>query len=122
MTVGQRLQIVLIELAAQPPVNSSAQLESLEEAVRHHGVALAIHRVGTSNDIVPVIEAPKAACAEAINILASPMFNASHRAGLVVEVGTDERLRDNEMRPTPWVCDTNHDSRDFRRGSASRDD
>jgi putative ABC transport system substrate-binding protein len=38
----------------------------------------AIHRVGTSSDIVPAFEAAKAE-AEAINILASPMFNASRQ-------------------------------------------
>jgi ABC-type uncharacterized transport system substrate-binding protein len=58
---------------ADPKVQSHAQLQALQEAVRARDVELSIYPVANAGDIVPAIEAAKASSAAALNVLATPL-------------------------------------------------
>jgi putative ABC transport system substrate-binding protein len=81
---------VLADLDTTPP----QQLQALEEDARSRNIELSIHRVKTREEIVPVIEAARAAGAQAINVLASVKFYVNR--ALIIESAAKAQL--------PAVC------------------
>jgi putative tryptophan/tyrosine transport system substrate-binding protein len=95
---GRRLEI-LIEAApglrnmaalADTGTTSARQLQALQDAARTRGVELSIHQVASAEEIAPAIDAAKASKAAALNILASPLLNASRK--VVIERAATLRL------------------------------
>jgi putative tryptophan/tyrosine transport system substrate-binding protein len=60
--------------------NTPAQLQVLSDGAQARGVALSIERVERSEDIGAAIERAKAAGAQAVNVLASPLLYGNRRA------------------------------------------
>jgi putative ABC transport system substrate-binding protein len=56
-----------------------AKLDELREAARARGVELSIHRIATPDDLPAALDAAKAAGAEAINVLSSPILFSNRR-------------------------------------------
>jgi putative tryptophan/tyrosine transport system substrate-binding protein len=63
-----------VAVLADPDTTPPQQLQALEEDARSRNVELSIHRAKTPEEIVPAIEAARAAGAVAINVLASVKF------------------------------------------------
>jgi ABC-type uncharacterized transport system substrate-binding protein len=81
---GKRLSL-LIELVpgitrmaalADPKTTAPRQLAELTDEAHSRGVALSIHRAGTAREIAPAIDAARAEGAQALDVLASALFNA----------------------------------------------
>ena len=68
---------------ADPRVSAPEQLRALEDAVRARGFVLSIYRAATPEEIVPAIEMAQASGAQALNVLATPLFNSNRR--LIIE-------------------------------------
>jgi putative ABC transport system substrate-binding protein len=64
------------------PSKTPAQLEALQAAARRRGVDLVILRLATREDIEPALDRAKAQGAQAVNLLASPLFNTALRPTL----------------------------------------
>src|SRR5262245_7477203 len=60
--------------------NTPAQLQALLDIARARGVEISIHRVERNEDIGSAIDAAKAAGAQALNVLASPLLHGNRRA------------------------------------------
>jgi ABC-type uncharacterized transport system substrate-binding protein len=60
--------------------NIPAQLQALLDIARARGVEISIHRVERNEDIGSAIDAAKAAGAQALNVLASPLLHGNRRA------------------------------------------
>ncbi|HEV2334394.1 MAG TPA: ABC transporter substrate-binding protein [Stellaceae bacterium] len=82
---GKRLE-VLTEIVpgirhmaalADPSTTASDQLQVLIDAARSRGITLSIQHAGTRQEIEPAIEAAQAAGAQALEVLASALFNAN---------------------------------------------
>ena len=88
---GKRLELLmeivpgLHHIGALVDLGTTAedQLQALIEAARSRGMELSIHDAETQQQIGPAIEAAKAAGAEALDVLASALFNANR--GLIIE-------------------------------------
>jgi putative ABC transport system substrate-binding protein len=82
---GKRQEILLetmpsarrIAALADPGVTAPGQLQVLKDAAKARGVTLAVHLVADADDILPAIDAAAAAGAQALNVLASSLFNRS---------------------------------------------
>jgi len=61
-----------------PNVRRSPQLQELAEAAEARGVALSVHRASRDVDIIPAIEAARAAEAQALNVFQSPLLFINH--------------------------------------------
>jgi putative ABC transport system substrate-binding protein len=61
-----------------PTVRSPGELQALVEAAGSRGVALSIHRVERTEDILPAIDAAGAARAQALNVLGGPLIFINH--------------------------------------------
>jgi putative ABC transport system substrate-binding protein len=72
-----------IAALTDPGVTTPGQLRALEDAARMRGIALSIQPAAKPEEIAPAIDAAKAAGAQALNVLASVLFESSHR--LIVE-------------------------------------
>jgi putative ABC transport system substrate-binding protein len=90
--LDRKRQEILLELVpsarhvaalADSDTTSLQQLQALEEDARSRNVELSIHRVKTREEIVPAIEAARAAGAQAINVLASVKFYVNR--ALIIE-------------------------------------
>lgn len=57
--------------------NTPAQLDALLESARLRDVQLSIHRVERTEEIIPAIDAAKAAGAAGLNVLASPLLHGN---------------------------------------------
>jgi putative ABC transport system substrate-binding protein len=88
---GKR-QLLLMELVAgarrtaalaEPGVIAPEQLRALEDAARPQGIELSIHRAAKPEEIVPAIDAAQTAGTQALNVLATPLFDANQR--LIIE-------------------------------------
>jgi ABC-type uncharacterized transport system substrate-binding protein len=77
---------VLADSDTTPP----RQLQALEEDAQSRNVELSIHRVKTREEIVPAIEAARAAGAQAINVLASVLFYVNR--ALIIESAAKAQL------------------------------
>jgi putative tryptophan/tyrosine transport system substrate-binding protein len=83
---GKRLDILIemlpgirhIAALVDPSVRSPGELQALSEAVRSRGVTLSIHLVSRSEDIVPAIDAARAAKAQALNVFQSAFIFVNH--------------------------------------------
>jgi putative tryptophan/tyrosine transport system substrate-binding protein len=83
---GKRLDILIEMLpgirhiAALVDQNTAdpAQLQALAEAAGSSGVTLSIHRAKRDEDILPAIDAARAAGAQALNVLSSPLIFVNH--------------------------------------------
>jgi putative tryptophan/tyrosine transport system substrate-binding protein len=82
---GKRQEILLetmpsarrIAALADPGVTAPGQLQVLKDAAKARGVTLAVHLVADADEILPAIDAAAAAGAQALNVLASSLFNRS---------------------------------------------
>ena len=70
---------------ADPTVTPQRHLEALQDGARRRGVELSIFGVASPEEVVPAIEAAKAAGAQALNLLATPLFTVSAR-GLIERI------------------------------------
>jgi putative ABC transport system substrate-binding protein len=72
-------------IAALADSNTTAprRLQALQDAARARGIELSVHRVAKAEEIGDVIDAIKAAGAQALNVLASPLLYAQRR--LIIE-------------------------------------
>jgi putative tryptophan/tyrosine transport system substrate-binding protein len=95
---GKRLELLMeivpgirhIGALVDPETTSSDQLEELVGAARSRRIELSIHDAKTLNQIAPAIEAAKMSGAQAINVLASALFNA--KRALIIEQIAAARL------------------------------
>jgi putative tryptophan/tyrosine transport system substrate-binding protein len=79
---GKRLDILIEMLPgirriaglADPTVRSPGELQALVEAAGSRGVALSIHRVERTEEVLPAIDAARAAGAQALNVLGGPLI------------------------------------------------
>src|SRR5258708_6435347 len=76
----------LADLDTTPP----QQLQALEEDARSRNIELSIHRAKTREEIVPAIEAARAAGAQAINVLSSLTFYLNR--ALIIERAAKAQL------------------------------
>jgi putative tryptophan/tyrosine transport system substrate-binding protein len=97
--LDRKRQEILLELVpsarhiaalADSDTTPPRQLQTLEEDARSRSIELSIHRAKTREEIVPAIEAARAAGAQAINVLASVMFYANR--ALIIESAAKARL------------------------------
>jgi ABC-type uncharacterized transport system substrate-binding protein len=61
---------------ADPGSTAEDELQTLARAAQARGIEISVHRAGKREEIGPAIEAARQA--EAINVLASQMFNVNH--------------------------------------------
>ena len=90
---GKRLEL-LIEMIPEvrhlaalvdPRTSSPEHLDALTRSARSRGIELSLHRADTRAQIVPAIEAARAAGAQGLNVLASAFLNAN-RALIIKQV------------------------------------
>jgi putative ABC transport system substrate-binding protein len=72
---GVRKMAALADSTVTPP----RHLEALQDAARRRGVELFVFGVAVSEEVVPTISAAKAAGAQALNLLATPLFTMNSR-------------------------------------------
>ncbi len=65
---------------ADSTVTPQRHLDALQVAARRHGVELSLFGVASGDEVVPAIEAAKAAGAQALNLLATPLFTVASRS------------------------------------------
>ena len=73
--LGLRLMAVLVDVN----YTNAAKLAALQEAARARNVEFSIHRVARAEEIAAAIDSAQASGATALNILATPFFNAHRR-------------------------------------------
>ena len=83
---GLSLMAVLVDVKDANP----AKLEALQEAARAHNIEFSIYRIAKGEEIAAAIDSAEASGANALNILASPLFYA-HRH-LIMERAAVARL------------------------------
>jgi putative ABC transport system substrate-binding protein len=95
---GKRMEI-LIELVpdgrrmaalADSSTTTPTQLQALRDAARTRGVDLSVHSVGKFEEVVGVIEEAKRSGATSLNVLATPLLNASRQ--IIIERASALRL------------------------------
>jgi putative ABC transport system substrate-binding protein len=64
-----------IALLADPTVTAPERLQDLQKLARGRGIELSVHRAAKPEEIVPAVNAAKASGAQALNVLASALFN-----------------------------------------------
>jgi putative tryptophan/tyrosine transport system substrate-binding protein len=69
-----------IATLADPAITTSQQLQALQDAAHPHGVDLLPFVVGKPDEILPAIDNAKAAGAEALNVLGTPLFFVHSRS------------------------------------------
>jgi putative tryptophan/tyrosine transport system substrate-binding protein len=85
---GKRLEVLLeffpgvrrLAVLSDAQNNTPAQLQALLDIARARDVELSIYRVERNEDIDSAIDAAKAAGAQALNVLASPLLHGNRRA------------------------------------------
>jgi putative ABC transport system substrate-binding protein len=60
-------------------ITASQHLQTLQDAARARGVTLSVFAVGGPEEIAPAIDKARASGAEALNVLASPLFYTNRR-------------------------------------------
>jgi putative tryptophan/tyrosine transport system substrate-binding protein len=76
---------------ADSKVSTPQQLQTLQEAARGRGIDLTIYSARTPEDIIPAMDRAKTAGAEALNVLATPLFATINR-GIVLGRAAELRL------------------------------
>jgi putative ABC transport system substrate-binding protein len=95
---GKRLELLMeafkdahqIGVLSDPRITTSKHLNILRDAAHSNGVGLTVYEAATPEEIVPAIDAASAAGAEALNVLATPLF--SFNSGRIVERTMTKRL------------------------------
>src|SRR5207253_1004918 len=64
---------------ADSTVTPQRHLDELQDAARRRGIEMAIFGVAKHEGVIPAIEAAKAAGAQALNLLATPLFTINSR-------------------------------------------
>ena len=85
---GKRQEILIeavprvqrIAALADSNITRPEHLQTLQDAARTRGVTLSVYGVGKSDEIVPAMDKAKASGAEALNVLATPLFLTHQRA------------------------------------------
>jgi putative ABC transport system substrate-binding protein len=72
-----------IAALTDPAVTAPEQLRALEDAARARGIVLSTHPAATPGEIAAAMDAAKMAGAQALNVLASVLFEREHR--LIIE-------------------------------------
>jgi ABC-type uncharacterized transport system substrate-binding protein len=97
--LDRKRQEILLELVpsarhvaalADSDTTPPRQLQALEEDARSRNIELSIHSVKTREEIVPAIEAARAAGAQAINVLSSVIFYTNR--ALIIEGAVKAQL------------------------------
>jgi putative ABC transport system substrate-binding protein len=78
----------------------TGQIALLQKRAHERGVELSVHQVGRPDEVAPAVAAAKAAGADALNVLASPLFNIT-RQGIIEQAAT---LRLPTMHHTPEMA------------------
>ena len=86
---------------ADASVTPHRHLEALQNAARQSGVELSIFGVASSEEVVPAIVVAKAAGAQALNLLATPLFTVNAR-GIIECIAA---LRLPAMHPWPEAAE-----------------
>jgi ABC-type uncharacterized transport system substrate-binding protein len=68
-----------IAALADPRITMPEQLRALEDVARVRGFELSIHLAAKPEEIVPAIDMAQASGAQALNVLATPLFKANQR-------------------------------------------
>jgi putative tryptophan/tyrosine transport system substrate-binding protein len=68
-----------IAALANPGVTAPGKLQALHEAARARGIELTTYEVAKPEEIIPAIDAAHVAGARALNVLASPLLDASRQ-------------------------------------------
>ena len=76
--LGLRKLATLADSTVTPPTH----LDSLQDAARRRAIDMSIFGVATREEVVPAIEAATASGAQALNLLATPLFSVNNRAFL----------------------------------------
>jgi len=95
---GKRMEILIemvpdgrrIAALADASATTPRQLEALKNTARTRGIDLAIYRVGKSEQVVGAIEEAKRLGASSLNVLATPLLNASRQ--IIIERASALRL------------------------------
>jgi putative ABC transport system substrate-binding protein len=95
---GKRLEILVeilpgvsrIAVLVDPNTTAPDQLRTLAEVAGSRGIELLLHRAASREEIAPAIAAAQAEGAQAINVLASALFNAQR--ALIIEQVAGARL------------------------------
>jgi putative ABC transport system substrate-binding protein len=74
-----------IAALADPGSTSPQQIEALQAAAQVRGVSVSVHRAASQAEIAPAIEAARAAGVQAVNVLASQLFNVN-RAEIMARI------------------------------------
>jgi putative tryptophan/tyrosine transport system substrate-binding protein len=88
---GKRLELLMdafkdarrISILSDPRITTPNHLKNLRDAAQSHGVELTVHEASTPEGIAPAIQGASKAGAQAMNVLASPLFSFNNR--LVVD-------------------------------------
>jgi putative ABC transport system substrate-binding protein len=67
-----------VAVLVDPSFTTPAQLQALAEAAGSRGVTLSIHRASRGEDIIPAIDAARAAEAQALNVFQGPLIFVNH--------------------------------------------
>src|SRR5262245_12401165 len=94
---GLRKMAALADVSVTP----HRHLEALRNAARQSGVELSIFGVASSEEVVPAIVVAKAAGAQALNLLATPLFTVNARSFIECIAA----LRLPAMHPCPEVAE-----------------
>ena len=84
---GKRLEILMevfsdarqMAVLSDPRVTTPNQLKNLRNAAHLHSVELAVYEAATPEEIVPAIDAASNGAAQALNVLATPLFSFNSR-------------------------------------------
>jgi putative tryptophan/tyrosine transport system substrate-binding protein len=84
---GKRLEFLMdafgdvhrMAALSDPRVTTTKHLKKLQDEARAHNVELAVYEAATAEEIVPAIDAASNAGAQALNVLASPLFSFNSR-------------------------------------------
>lgn len=95
---GKRLEILMemvpgvrrIAVLVDPKTTSPDELRTIADAAASRGLDLSVHRAASKEQIVPTIDAVRAEGTQAINVLASALFNAERE--LIIEYIARARL------------------------------
>ena len=68
-----------IAVLSDPRITTPKHLNTLRDAAHSNGVDLAVYEAATPEEIVPAIDAASGAGAQALNVLATPLFSFNSR-------------------------------------------
>ena len=96
--------LVSMAVLSDPRITTPKHLNTLRDAAHSNGVDLAVYEAATPEEIVPAIDAASGAGAQALNVLATPLFSFNSRR--IVERTMTKRLP--AMYQWPEIADSAH--------------